>query len=38
MRRSILAVIPAIVLMAAVPFAVPGFAQNSNLNFGPIQS
>jgi hypothetical protein len=32
MRRPILAVIPAIVLMAAVPFAVPNFAQNSDFN------
>jgi hypothetical protein len=32
MRRLILAVIPAIVLMAAVTFAVPCFAQNSDFN------
>lgn len=32
MRRPILAVVPAIVLMAAVPFAVPSFAQNSDFN------
>jgi hypothetical protein len=32
MRRLILAVIPAIVLMAAVSFAVPCFAQNSDFN------
>ncbi len=32
MRRPILAVIPTIVLMAAVPFAVPSFAQNSDFN------
>jgi hypothetical protein len=32
MRRPILAVIPAIVLVAAVPFAVPSFAQNSDFN------
>jgi hypothetical protein len=32
MRRPILTVIPAIVLMAAVSFAVPSFAQNSDFN------
>jgi hypothetical protein len=32
MRRLILAVVPAIVLMAAVSFAVPCFAQNSDFN------
>lgn len=32
MRRPIFAVIPAIVLMAAVPFVVPSFAQNSDFN------
>ena len=32
MRRPILAVIPAIVLMAAASFAVPNFAQNSDFN------
>jgi hypothetical protein len=32
MRRAILAVIPAIVLMAVVSFAVPSFAQNSDFD------